>query len=167
MITKSIIGYEDRYTIDINGFVFDKKKCVNIKCHDKKGYKRLALSKNKKQKLFYLHRLIAIHFIENKENKPHINHIDGNPSNNKIHNLEWVTHKENMQHAYRTGLTNYPNGELSRRAKLTNEDVMNIVNDSEFIKRKDLMLKYKVSKATIQNILTGRSWRHITGIEIK
>lgn len=64
------------------------------------GYRTVNIN-NKK---YSLHRLIAINFIENKNNKPFINHIDGNKLNNRIDNLEWCTPKENIQHAFKTGL---------------------------------------------------------------
>ena len=69
------------------------------------GYVQVALgSKNIKKQTFYIHRLIAKAFIPNHENKPEINHIDGNKLNNNISNLEWVTRKENCQHAWDNGL---------------------------------------------------------------
>lgn len=50
-----------------------------------------------------IHQLVAEAFIPNPENKPEINHIDSNRSNNNVSNLEWVTHSENMKHSYKKG----------------------------------------------------------------
>lgn len=68
------------------------------------GYCHVGLTINGKIKRCRVHRLVAIAFLENPENKPYINHIDGCRSNNKLSNLEWCTPAENTQHAVRTGL---------------------------------------------------------------
>lgn len=59
-------------------------------------YKRVKLD----GKWYFTHRLVAIHFIENLNNKPQVNHIDGNGLNNNMENLEWVTNSENQLHRY-------------------------------------------------------------------
>lgn len=61
-------------------------------------YFSVTLSKNGQKHQFLVHRLVATAFIPNPENKPFVNHIDENPSNNSVDNLEWVTHLENMKH---------------------------------------------------------------------
>ena len=58
-------------------------------------------------KVKYLHRYLATKFIPNPENKPCVNHINGNKSDNRIENLEWATYLENNKHAKRTGLWVY------------------------------------------------------------
>lgn len=65
---------------------------------DKDGYLRVTLYKKGKQKRFGVHRLVALTFLENKPNRPQINHIDGNRKNNSVENLEWATEKQNQQH---------------------------------------------------------------------
>lgn len=68
------------------------------------GYLKVELYKNKKRKTLKVHRLVAEAFISNTDNKPNINHKDGNPLNNKAENLEWCTQQENIMHALKTGL---------------------------------------------------------------
>ena len=103
-IWKDIPNYEGLYKINNYGKI--KRLPFNryIKTHNEKGYIRVALCKNNKVKHLYLHRLIALTFIPNPENKPEVNHKDGNKLNNNINNLEWSTRKENMNHARDTGL---------------------------------------------------------------
>ena len=90
-----------------------KKPTINTQ-----GYLTVNLRKESKQKCLLLHRLLAEYFIPNPENKPQVNHIDGNKANCTIENLEWVTRKENAQHAWRTGLCVYTEAkrEGARRA---------------------------------------------------
>lgn len=72
--------------------------------HNKKGYTQTILYRDKKPYPVKIHRLVANAFIPNPENKPQVNHIDGDKNNNRIDNLEWCTQAENIQHSYKTGL---------------------------------------------------------------
>ena len=69
-----------------------------------RGYKRLSLSINGKHERWSVHRLVALLFIPNPEQKLQVNHIDGNKENNNVTNLEWCSASENCKHAFRTGL---------------------------------------------------------------
>lgn len=66
----------------------------------KSGYLQVSLTdkETKKQKNYYIHRLVAIYFLENLDNKREVNHKDGNKLNNNVDNLEWVTPSENQKH---------------------------------------------------------------------
>lgn len=72
---------------------------------NKDGYLKVGLRKDGKQYLKSIHRLVATAFIPNPEDKLQVNHIDGDKQNNTVFNLEWVTCKENIQHAWNTGLS--------------------------------------------------------------
>lgn len=103
------------FQVFANGRIFrvnknHKKECAVCsasKNSRNRKYKVVSRMADGKQKNYYVHRLIAEAFIPNPENKPHINHIDGDPGNNVIENLEWVTPKENTIHAINTGLIDF------------------------------------------------------------
>ena len=78
-----------------------------------KGYLMVNLCKNGKQKPHYIHRLVAQAFIPNPENKPQVNHIDGDKNNNRVSNLEWATYLENHLHA----IKNHLHRHYTRRVK--------------------------------------------------
>lgn len=73
---------------------------------NRKGYHTVHLSKGGFDKRISVHRIVAITFIPNDENKEQVNHKDGNKDNNAVENLEWVTNLENMRHAFSNGLAN-------------------------------------------------------------
>lgn len=69
------------------------------------GYRRVTLwSEGQRRVRVMVHRLVALHYVDNPDNKPMINHEDGNKINNHYSNLTWVTCKENTVHAFNTGL---------------------------------------------------------------
>lgn len=83
-----------------------KELAAQYKTGRNRRYRTVSAMVNGKQKHFLVHRLVAEGFIPNPKNLPEINHIDGNPANNRVENLEWCTRGANAQHAYRTGLIN-------------------------------------------------------------
>src|SRR5258706_10416188 len=76
---------------------------------DKDGYPTVTLCKDGIKQTFSMHRLMAIAYVPNPENKPEVNHLDGNKLNYLPENLAWATASENMQHAYKMGLCKLPN----------------------------------------------------------
>lgn len=76
-----------------------------MKSWDSHGYRAVELCINNNRYTVGVHRLVALAFIPNPENKPEVNHKDRNRSNNNVDNLEWVTQSENVAHAYRNGVS--------------------------------------------------------------
>lgn len=99
-IYKDIEGYEGKYQITTWGRVYSVDSERFIKpCENEKGYLRIDLKDARgKRKHHKVHRLVANAFIPNYDNKPQVNHKDGNKANNSVTNLEWVTDKENKTH---------------------------------------------------------------------
>ena len=93
-----------------------------------------------------VHRLVATHFLPNNSNKPHVNHIDGDPTNNHVSNLEWCTPSENELHSY--GVL----GKVNPIRKLTDEQASEIRAKKGYIPSPKLAAMYGVSKATVLNI---------------
>lgn len=93
------------YQVSDTGEIFDPyKRRRNVHVNPKTGYVQVRLQRNGKPCSAYLHRIVATAFVPNPENKPEVNHKDGNKLNNHASNLEWCTHRENVQHAYQSHL---------------------------------------------------------------
>ena len=106
-----IEGFEGIYSITSCGICFSYRKGLKKEMkagftqrNKEKQYKFVNLSMDGKFKANYIHRLVACAFIPNPENKPCVNHIDGDKKNNRVDNLEWVTYSENVFHAVEIGL---------------------------------------------------------------
>ena len=102
------LKFNPKYIISNKGFVISLVRefhLLNIR-RDKNGYTHYYIRdlSTGKRKDFKGHRLVAEYFIDNPNNYPIVNHIDGNKANNHIENLEWCTHSQNNIHAYKNGL---------------------------------------------------------------
>lgn len=122
------------------------------------GYSFVYMSRNGKAKKEYVHRLVAMAFIPNPENKPQVNHIDENPMNNYVGNLEWVTSKENINYGNH-------NAKLSYSLKCTDKNKSGNHHSARktycegrvFNCMKDCALFYGVVPNTMNNWLNGRN----------
>ena len=111
---KDVKGYEGLYKISSHGRVLSNKssKPRFLKCSPNRyGYKSTSLWKNRKEKFFYVHSLVALHFlpkpdgvIGNGGDEYTVNHIDGDKLNNYYRNLEYITRSDNLSHGWENGL---------------------------------------------------------------
>lgn len=153
-----------KYEINKLGVIRDKLKFkIKSQYVGSTGYYMVSFSTKNKSKPFRVHRLLAMCFVPNPHNKPHINHIDGNKLNNSIDNLEWVTHKENMRHAFRTGLANN-SGVKNGMSKLSEEQVVRIkflLSEGKLSQQKIAEQIGGISRSAVMNIKNRNQWRHI------
>ena len=137
------------------------------------GYKIVYLQVAKGKKIIRpVHRLVAQAFIPNSENKPQVNHIDGDKLNNHVDNLEWVTPQENMSHAVETGLAKYrqgihPDSLISMENSLNGVD-WNLSNSMVRLVPDELLLKYgippKIKSADCKQSSWCISWNYYCDI---
>ena len=138
---KEIQGFEGLYKISNEGKIYSNKINAIMKTYiNNNGYECVQLTKNKKRKHFLVHRLVAKAFIPNIDNKPQVNHIDGNKANNRVENLEWYTNSENQIHAYKNGLNR------SKKKQCT-------INGIDYESITEAANQLGVSRATIQSWL--------------
>jgi hypothetical protein len=173
MIEADIRGYSGLYKINTNGHVYSyPKRWISgkgvVKQHNGKrlkagisynGYRIITLRKNGIKKTFRINRLVAKHFIKNPQNKPHVNHKNGNKLEDRVKNLEWNTVSENVLHAYANGLRSNPKGEKSHFSKITELQATKIKNSK--YSREVLAKKYGISIRTVRGIQTGKRWTHL------
>jgi len=125
------------------------------------GYLSVSLTFNGKKNTFSVHRLVALAFVENPKGKPQVNHKDGNKQNNLYTNLEWVTNRENLIHAYNNNLISINYGEKHHMSKLSKKDVLQIRSlSNNGVSGSDLSKKYKISQTSISNIINFKTYKH-------
>jgi len=156
---KEIRGLEGRYSVDEDGNVFSHIKGIRLKPGiSGAGYYYVDLAGKSRK----VHRLVAEAFLPDFLDKPQVNHIDGNKQNNHISNLEMVSAKENVVHAFKTGLRVGLKGENNGNTKLSNEDVTivkRLILTGETTT--SIARKFEVSRQVISHIKFGRTWKHI------
>lgn len=127
---KDIVGYENYFEVSSFGNIKRKGSNRNLKLQiSKKGYALLPtrISGRKGKSLcFRVHREVAKAFIPNPENKPQVNHLDCNKTNNFVSNLEWSSQEENISHAQRNKLFVTKMGSDNHMAKLSKDQVLEI-----------------------------------------
>lgn len=167
-IWKDIPNYEGRYQVsnlgNIKSLSFKNQNFESLlkPSLNSSGYYKVELYKDKKSKVFYVHRLVATVFIPNPENKSEVNHIDGNKINNIVSNLEWNTISENQKHAIKHKLrTSSPM--LGRFGKLnpSSKPILQYDFNGNLIKRwdsiADIERELGINRSCISNNLIGNN----------
>jgi hypothetical protein len=166
-------GRENQYKISPDGIVWsfkpkgllaNRQMTTHIQPN---GYVHLVLRTGSRTtgdricKTYLIHRMVALAYIPNPDNKKYINHINGDKTDNRVENLEWCTAKENIDHAIRTGLFKPPDG-TDYTGKLMKEDIYDIRMFAEHgIEYRDIAKVYPLTRTTIRNIATRKSWSRI------
>lgn len=165
---KPVVGYEGIYAISNYGRVKrvagshqTPKDRMLKNCIIKDGYLGVSLCRDNKKENSPIHRLVARAFIGERPERHDINHKDGNKENPSIWNLEYVTASENQYHAYKNYLKKPLVGERHQNAKLTEENVREILKTQKSFSPAYFAEKYSVSTASISDIIVRRTWKHV------
>ena len=166
-VWKNLIDYE--YQVSDQGNIRRIYKNGNIKLLKKikhpSGYLNIRLYKNNKGKNFKIHRLVAEVFIPNPENKPQVNHIDGDKHNNRVENLEYVTSSENITHAWKNKLCDRKHllGSNNHNSTLVENEVYVIKGllKHTSLTQKEIGSIFNVSNKVVSKIKRNIIWSHI------
>lgn len=158
------VELEGGYVLHDDGSVFTKKGKKLKPFKNNRGYNLIKIyEKGIKPKAHYVHRLVGKYFVNNPENKPQINHKDGDKNNNHYSNLEWVTNQENRDHAVENRLIAF--GSSISSSKLTEEDVIFIrknykPRDEEY-GLKAFAQKYNITARNLSDVVNYKSWLYV------
>lgn len=158
---KYIRGYNKKFAVSDRGKVwvnrFDRSKVLSAgNLHD---YRSVVLWFNGKRKTCLIHRLVAKVFIPNPLNLPEVNHKNGKKWDNRVENLEWCTHAENMKHAGATKLMNPQKGERNGRSKLTKKEVEKIRKLKGKHSQQKIGDIFGISQAMVSDIHNNKCWK--------
>lgn len=154
---KGIVECGDNYSVSTLGNVRNDKTGRVLKNNiNPSGYCFVVLSFKGKTKTHTVHKLVALSYITNQENKPQVNHKDGDKTNNSVRNLEWSTAQENIEHAFNNGLSN------NYLMKLDVKKVTAIKTKlAEGLSCNEVSALFEVPYSTIHGISSGRAWARV------
>jgi hypothetical protein len=174
--------FSDYYSVDQSGVVYSSRtKKALIGKTDRYGYKVVLLCVGGKRKHATVHRLVALTFIPNPENKPTVNHKDGNKQNNNVDNLEWASFSENNQHRFDAGLVVawnkgvkncYSSDQLVKMSLAQKckpvKSIDKSGNEVKYLSINDLIRSLSLDKRTVQRVLNKeKHFKTIRGLRIE
>jgi len=167
---KPINGFPEHFISD-NGNIYSTTReskgkrrflLTKIKPSIHRGYSRVTLKRNGSVKYYSVHRLVCSHFKGVGGLGAQVNHIDGNKSNNTVNNLEWCTPKENIKHAFDSGLMLRKMGENNNTSKITRAQCLEILNSPDDINAiKKLSNNFNITFGHIRKIKNRQAWARI------
>jgi hypothetical protein len=137
-----------------------KKPRILKACPNSSGYPSVSICSNGSEKRQTVHRLVMISFYGESE-LPHINHINGVKTDNRLENLEYCSAKENVCHAFKMGLAARAVGEDHGHSKLSSEDVFIIKNEMKNHTIKEICEIFNISSGNASKIRNNKIWKHI------
>ena len=165
-IWKDVVGYEGVYKVSSLGNVFSYHKgSKKIKVdYPQNRYLQIRLFSpiSKKYNNYLVHRLVAIAFIPNPENKPLVRHLNGECKDCNVTNLSWGTHKENENDKRVHG--RICNGEKQWLSKLDKDKVLKIrgmYNKKDGITTRYLGIMFGLNQSTVSDIISRNTWKHV------
>lgn len=154
------------WLISNKGRVFSNycNRCLKLQlvgASNNQKYYSVAINISGNIKHLKVHRLVAGAFIPNPDNKPHVNHKDGNKLNNSVKNLEWATVKENCVHAVETGL-NKKRGQYNQNSKIKDKEIPHIKALYKIgFKQKQISAMYNVNQSAISRIVNNINYKKL------
>jgi len=150
-----------RYSISSNGTVWDNKLDVAVsRTPNEDGYLKVTLRSDlNKRKGFSVHRLVALLFLDNPNNLPEVNHKNGIKKDCSVDNLEWMTHSDNIQHAWDTGLIKNTEQRVRKIREANSykfKKVMCINTGEEFDSVSDAAKFYGGARSNLWAVLNGK-----------
>jgi hypothetical protein len=157
-------GYEGFYEVSDSGSVRSIDRTIDLPDNKRRkikgrtlaikknrdGYQFVSVSRNGKQETMYVHRAVAKTYLPNPDDLPQVNHLDGNKLNNNVRNLAWVTHPQNVQHCYDTGLCKNKGGNHTFAVGVIDNSL-----GQEFSTIKEWCEARGISYSTGRNLLSG------------